>query len=229
MADSNRNLAAKVLVLLGDIAKAMGPPFDKGARPVVLSPAVANLADNKKQVWREGWACWAGVGIAVQRRAGSGLHHCAGQQAERRLSSLLWAGPSGKPMAYSSLYVLRSLHPGPCPPGQVRDGVLYMLDAWIGVASSDKLFPAVADAVANPKCLADGKVAGLQWWVGGSPAAGVRKALLKALAAGQRCHASPPGHCFDTGTGSAGRVGYSDAPWAHVGPGLRLPLRFDRL
>lgn len=94
MADSNRNLAAKVLVLLGDIAKAMGPPFDKGARPVVLSPAVANLADNKKQV---------------------------------------------------------------------RDGVLYMLDAWIGVASSDKLFPAVADAVANPKCLADGKVAGLQW------------------------------------------------------------------
>ncbi|KAL4424717.1 hypothetical protein ABPG77_000060 [Micractinium sp. CCAP 211/92] len=94
MADSNRNLAAKVLVLLGDIAKAMGPAFDKGARPVVLAPAVANLADNKKQV---------------------------------------------------------------------RDGVLYMLDAWIGVASSDKLFPAVADAVANPKCLTDGKVAGLQW------------------------------------------------------------------
>ncbi len=50
MADSNRNLAAKVLVLLGDIAKAMGPAFDKGARPVVLAPAVANLADNKKQV-----------------------------------------------------------------------------------------------------------------------------------------------------------------------------------
>ncbi len=54
-----------------------------------------------------------------------------------------------------------------CPlahsPWQVRDGVLYMLDAWIGVASSDKLFPAVADAVANPKCLTDGKVAGLQW------------------------------------------------------------------
>lgn len=45
----------------------------------------------------------------------------------------------------------------------MRDGVLYMLDAWITVASSDKLFPAVADAVANPKCLADGKIAGLQW------------------------------------------------------------------
>lgn len=51
------------------------------------------------------------------------------------------------------------------PLAQVRDGVLYMLDAWIEVASSDKLFPAVADAVANPKCLVDGKVAGLQWCV----------------------------------------------------------------
>ena len=49
MTDSNRNLAAKVLMLLGDIAKAMGPPFDKGAR-AVLAPAVANLSDNKKQV-----------------------------------------------------------------------------------------------------------------------------------------------------------------------------------
>ncbi|PRW20522.1 microtubule associated isoform A [Chlorella sorokiniana] len=93
MTDSNRNLAAKVLQLLGDIARAMGPPFDKGARPV-LFPAVANLSDNKKQV---------------------------------------------------------------------RDGVLYMLDAWIDVSSAATLFPAVAEATANPKCIADGKVAGLQW------------------------------------------------------------------
>ena len=53
MTDSNRNLAAKVLVLLGDIARAMGPPFDRAARPV-LFPAVANLSDNKKQARREG-------------------------------------------------------------------------------------------------------------------------------------------------------------------------------
>lgn len=46
---------------------------------------------------------------------------------------------------------------------QVRDGVLYMLDAWIDVSSAATLFPAVAEAVANPKCIADGKVAGLQW------------------------------------------------------------------
>jgi hypothetical protein len=45
----------------------------------------------------------------------------------------------------------------------VRDGVLYMLDAWIAVAAADKLFPAVAEAVANPKCIADGKIAALQW------------------------------------------------------------------
>lgn len=51
MADSNRNLAAKTLCLLGDIAAAMGPPFDKQARPL-LAPALANLSDSKKQVRR---------------------------------------------------------------------------------------------------------------------------------------------------------------------------------
>jgi len=52
-----------------------------------------------------------------------------------------------------------------CPPSllQVRDGVLYMLDAWIDVSSAATLFPAVAEAVGNPKCLGDGKIAGLQW------------------------------------------------------------------
>lgn len=63
------------------------------------------------------------------------------------------------------------LHPSPPPPvpaplpllPQVRDGVLYMLDGWITVSSSATLFPAVAEAVGNPKCIADGKIAGLQW------------------------------------------------------------------
>jgi hypothetical protein len=57
LADSNRNLAAKVLILLGDIARAMGPPFDARARTALLFPAVANLSDNKKQVGR-----WVGGG-----------------------------------------------------------------------------------------------------------------------------------------------------------------------
>lgn len=72
MGDSNRNLAAKVLMLLGDIARAMGPPFDRVARPV-LFPAVANLSDNKKQVgaaWRG--VGWAGV-VAVWQAAGWSL------------------------------------------------------------------------------------------------------------------------------------------------------------
>ena len=62
-----------------------------------------------------------------------------------------------------------------------------MLDAWIGVASGDKLFPAVAEAVANPKCIADGKIAGLQW------CAGCRRACRRrSTAAGWRLIA---GHC----------------------------------
>lgn len=59
MTDSNRNLTAKVLVLLGDVARAMGPPFDKAARSQLLIPAVHNMADNKKQV---GWPWLEGVG-----------------------------------------------------------------------------------------------------------------------------------------------------------------------
>jgi hypothetical protein len=52
-----------------------------------------------------------------------------------------------------------------------------MLDAWIGVASGDKLFPAVAEAVANPKCIADGKIAGLLW------CAGCRSTCRRSIAA----------------------------------------------
>jgi hypothetical protein len=63
LADSNRNLAAKVLQLLGDIARAMGPPFDRAARGVLLFPAVANLSDNKKQVGLGG--LWGGSAVVV--------------------------------------------------------------------------------------------------------------------------------------------------------------------
>ena len=62
MADSNRNLAAKALILVGDVAKAMGPPFDRQAR-TLLPAAVGNFADNKKQVRGTGssssssWVC----------------------------------------------------------------------------------------------------------------------------------------------------------------------------
>ena len=83
LADSNRNLAAKVLILLGDIARAMGPPFDARARTALLFPAVANLSDNKKQVgggvggWVGGCIGWVGTGrlVTSQLLAGVGLAH----------------------------------------------------------------------------------------------------------------------------------------------------------
>ncbi|KAL0028272.1 hypothetical protein WJX79_006476 [Trebouxia sp. C0005] len=49
MADTNRNLTAKALLLLGELAKAMGPAFDSVGRPL-LSVSVANLSDTKSQV-----------------------------------------------------------------------------------------------------------------------------------------------------------------------------------
>jgi len=50
MADTNRNLAARTLLLLGKLAEAIGQPFDKLASRPVLVPALGTLSDNKKQV-----------------------------------------------------------------------------------------------------------------------------------------------------------------------------------
>lgn len=50
MADTNRNLAARTLLLLGKLAEAIGQPFDKLASRPVLVPALSTLSDNKKQV-----------------------------------------------------------------------------------------------------------------------------------------------------------------------------------
>lgn len=64
----------------------------------------------------------------------------------------MWGGPQ-----------IPSFHPPHTTLLQVRDAVVVMLDAWITVAGSDKLFPAAAEAVANPKCIIDGKILGLHW------------------------------------------------------------------
>lgn len=49
LGDSNRNLAARTLILLGELAKAMGAAFDKQCRPIV-APSLSNISDTKKQV-----------------------------------------------------------------------------------------------------------------------------------------------------------------------------------
>ena len=48
--DSNRNLAARSIALVGTLAKAVGPEFDRIGHATLLSGAVENLADMKKQV-----------------------------------------------------------------------------------------------------------------------------------------------------------------------------------
>lgn len=49
LTDSNKNLVARALLLFGELAKAMGPAWDRVGRPV-LPQAVSFFADNKKQV-----------------------------------------------------------------------------------------------------------------------------------------------------------------------------------
>ena len=49
LADTNRNLAARTLLLIGKLADAVGAPFDRLGRPVLI-PALGTLSDNKKQV-----------------------------------------------------------------------------------------------------------------------------------------------------------------------------------
>ena len=94
--DANRNLAARSISLVGQIALAVGAPFDKIAHGVLLSAAILNLSDTKKQV---------------------------------------------------------------------RDAVVFMLDAWASTCPKERLFPALADAVSNPKGHPEGKVVALKWMV----------------------------------------------------------------
>ena len=49
MTDSNRNLAARALLVLAELGAAMGSPIERVARPT-LGPALACLSDKKKQV-----------------------------------------------------------------------------------------------------------------------------------------------------------------------------------
>lgn len=95
-ADTNRNLAAKSISVVGMLATAIGEPFDRLAHGILLAPAVSNLADTKKQV---------------------------------------------------------------------RDAVIGMLEAWGKTCPKDRLFPALAEAVSNPKGSAEGKVYALEWMV----------------------------------------------------------------
>jgi cytoskeleton-associated protein 5 len=94
--DTNRNLAARSITLAGMLATAVGPEFDKIAHGTLLSAAVENLADSKKQV---------------------------------------------------------------------REAVVGMLDAWGQTCPKDRLFPALADAVSNPKGASEGKTIALKWMV----------------------------------------------------------------
>jgi cytoskeleton-associated protein 5 len=92
--DTNRNLAARALLLVGMLATAVGPSFDKLAHATLLTAALLNLSDNKKQV---------------------------------------------------------------------RDAAICMLDSWAKTCPAEKLFPALAEAAANPKGSAEGRVASLSW------------------------------------------------------------------
>ena len=49
LGDANRNLAARVLLLEADIARAVGPVFDRVGKTLLLA-SLASIHDNKKQV-----------------------------------------------------------------------------------------------------------------------------------------------------------------------------------
>ena len=121
--DSNRNLAARSISLVGTLAEAVGPDFDRIAHATLLGPAVENLADMKKQV---------------------------------------------------------------------REAVISMLDAWGQTCPKDRLFPALIDAVSNPKGASEGKVMALKWMVDNyEPNSKCREFALKAAAAGAKDKTAP--------------------------------------
>ncbi len=67
---------------------------------------------------------------------------------------------------------------------QVRDGVITMLDGYLLVASPDRLFSAVADYLAGPKCVREGKAMGLQWFCAAASNGRASKCLDAAVKAG---------------------------------------------
>jgi cytoskeleton-associated protein 5 len=53
MNDSNKNLVCQALGLVAKLARAMGKPLERQARPL-LAPAIKNLSDQKAQVRSRG-------------------------------------------------------------------------------------------------------------------------------------------------------------------------------
>lgn len=70
---------------------------------------------------------------------------------------------------------------------QVRDAVIGMLDAWGNTCSKDRIFPALAEAVSNPKGAAEGRVYALKWMIDNYvPNAKCRDIAIKASTVASR-------------------------------------------
>lgn len=62
-----------------------------------------------------------------------------------------------------------------------------MLDGYLLIAPPDRLLPAVADYLAGPKCVREGKLMGLQWFAAAASNGKASKCLdaaVKAASAG---------------------------------------------
>ena len=86
LADSNRNLGVRALLLLGALGRAMGPAVERAARQC-LAPALGCLADKKKPV-RE--LCGRDAAVAIKRTRWlllflSGLWQCSPHFGELQL------------------------------------------------------------------------------------------------------------------------------------------------
>jgi hypothetical protein len=133
--DTNKNLAAQALGVLASVARAMGRPIAREARPI-LGPAVRCICDSKANV---GWGRDAGC-VACGcpwRRCLSGFRHAA--------VFALTTTHTWMPLACCSLTAL-----------QVRAAVIELLDAWVSVAPPDAVFDEVVEVLPSPKCVSEG-------------------------------------------------------------------------
>ena len=162
MSDTNRNLTAKTLLLLGELAKAMGPAFEGVGRPL-LSTAVGNLSDSKSQV--RGYV----MSILCAKPVVNYCILCAvlslTQQSQLYVHIIITTANINQCIVHLNSICGAPLSSRKCCKSclQVRTAIVGMLDAWISAVPLEKVLPAVADAIAAPKASSEGKLTGLKW------------------------------------------------------------------
>lgn len=161
LADSNKNLAAAAVSLLGRLAKSLGGrPADRLCRPL-LAPALKNLCDQKATVSPHLHACMHAHGGRARTYERVESRHVKAWQQRGLYRRQQHAGCSSTCSIPGTPSVLHACKAPPCVPAslQVRASVIELLSAWSeSGAPMDSILGELWDLLASAKCSTEAKV-----------------------------------------------------------------------